>query len=29
MRIKYNLKSADGTAMSSEIYSTVHKVPGK
>ena len=29
MRIKFNLKTADGTVLVSEIYNTIHKVPAK
>jgi len=29
MKIKFNLKAADGSAVSSEIYNTIHKVAGK
>lgn len=29
MKIKFNLKAADGAAVSSEIYNTIHKVAGK
>jgi hypothetical protein len=28
MKIKFNLKAADGAPLSSEIYSTIHKVAG-
>ena len=28
MRIKYNLKTRDGSVMASEIYNTINKVPG-
>jgi hypothetical protein len=28
MNVKYNIKAADGTAIKSEVYSTINKVPG-
>jgi hypothetical protein len=28
MNIKYNIKSADGTAVKSEVFNTINKVPG-
>jgi hypothetical protein len=29
MKIKFNLKAADGSPVSSEIYNTIHKVAAK
>jgi hypothetical protein len=28
MMIQYNLKSADGTKLSQELYGTINRVPG-
>ena len=28
MNIKYNISAEDGTAIKSEIFNTIHKVPG-